>query len=184
MTTTSWHLINGLLPALNAMKTEPNFHNDTQRGSKTNPANLDPINFNALILEQEIQDTIDIHCRFHGTAQTLHELLAANYPTGQSIPITTAWNNLGSDFLELIQLLIQGHSAYTQRMLHRLKENEDDKHLNLYQLTQALTVLGYQAKYDTIKKWAKRGHLSHNGTGYSLEDALQRITLTQLPAPS
>ena len=61
-------------------------------------------------------------------------------------------------------------------MLHRLQENEDDKHFNLYQLTQALTVLGHDAKYDTIKKWAKRGHLSHNGEGYSLNDALDRIT--------
>lgn len=176
MTETSWHLISELLPKLDAMKSEPSFHNEQERSTKTNPAHLNPINFNALVLEQEILDTIAIHCRFHGTATNINELLAANYPQGQTVHITRAWETLGADFLELTQLLIQGHSAYTQRMLHRLQENEDDKHLNLYQLTQALTVLGHDARYDTIKKWAKRGHLSHNGEGYSLNDALERIT--------
>lgn len=174
MNPTSWHLLHQAWPILNAMKTEPPLPTQGRR-TKQDPATQSPINLNAIVLEKEILDTISIHCGFHGTARNLEELLNTNYPQGQPEPITTAWNNLGADFLEELHILAKGETHYTQRRKDYLYENPDQFKLNLYQINQALAVLGYDTKYDTIKKWAKRGHLTQTGEGtYSLTDAIIR----------
>lgn len=171
---TSWHLLRDSWPILEAMKTEPPLPTDGRR-AKQNPATQSPINLNALVLEQEILDVISIHCRFHGTAQNLDQLLADNYPAGQPIPIITAWNSLGADFLEELHILAKGETHYTQRRKDYLYENSHEFNLNLYQINQALAVLGYDAKYATLRKWKERGHLTPNENGlYPLNQAIIR----------
>jgi hypothetical protein len=158
------------------MKYEHGTPPDMHTGGTKDPTTRSPLNLNSLVLEQELRDVIEVHCRFHGTAVDLAGLVDSGYPNGQTLPIIQAWERLGSDFLEEIQILISGQPHYTKRRLDYLRENATDFSLNLYQITQALTLLGYPAKYDTIKKWAQRGHLSRGLDGtFTLAQAIERI---------
>ncbi|WP_019148483.1 hypothetical protein [Timonella senegalensis] len=172
---TAWQEILARLPKLADMKTERPLFVESNRRATIDPSKFTPLNLDALGLELELRKAIDQHCEREGTATDLAELLASGYPVGQSELVCGLWNREGVEFLEEIRTITNGEVRTTARRRAFLEACPELFRLNLYQMTQALVLMGFPAKYNTLCKWAQRGHLIPDDEGrYSLSDALAR----------